>query len=285
MESKTSAENAEKEKDKKEPTQKIAQTNTTDQNNPQNNPQNEETKSKLNSVLDTFFKPNDKKLSINLFLEKSKSDGRLYKQSKNKKSEKTDKQNEEKLEDSKKALTDEEKGKQENAVRKIENKSNSKTIKLKTNDNIIFEVPIDILHKVKFLSEILDFASDDEVILLKEVDAKNFERIIDYLIHYKDTEPKEIPKPFPERTDDEFLRSILNDDWTFDFLQSLNVVKSIILVNCADYLRIEGLINLLAAKLAHEMCNCDIEEARIKFGIECDMTEEEIAEIDQYPLD
>ena len=198
MESKTSAENAEKEKDKKEPTQKIAQTNTTDQNNPQNNPQNEETKSKLNSVLDTFFKPNDKKLSINLFLEKSKSDGRLYKQSKNKKSEKTDKQNEEKLEDSKKALTDEEKGKQENAVRKIENKSNSKTIKLKTNDNIIFEVPIDILHKVKFLSEILDFASDDEVILLKEVDAKNFERIIDYLIHYKDTEPKEIPKPFPE---------------------------------------------------------------------------------------
>ena len=285
MESKTSAENAEKEKDKKEPTQKIAQTNTTDQNNPQNNPQNEETKSKLNSVLDTFFKPNDKKLSINLFLEKSKSDGRLYKQSKNKKSEKTDKQNEEKLEDSKKALTDEEKGKQENAVRKIENKSNSKTIKLKTNDNIIFEVPIDILHKVKFLSEILDFASDDEVILLKEVDAKNFERIIDYLIHYKDTEPKEIPKPFPERTDDEFLRSILNDDWTFDFLQSLSLEEAINLVNASNYLQIEGLINLLAAKLAHEMCNCDIEEARIKFGIECDMTEEEQAEYDRYPLD
>ena len=285
MESKTSAENAEKEKDKKEPTQKIAQTNTTDQNNPQNNPQNEETKSKLNSVLDTFFKPNDKKLSINLFLEKSKSDGRLYKQSKNKKSEKTDKQNEEKLEDSKKALTDEEKGKQENAVRKIENKSNSKTIKLKTNDNIIFEVPIDILHKVKFLSEILDFASDDEVILLKEVDAKNFERIIDYLIHYKDTEPKEIPKPFPERTDDEFLRSILNDDWTFDFLQSLSLEEAINLVNASNYLQIEGLINLLAAKLAHEMCNCEIEEARRKFGIECDMTEEEVAEYDKYPLD
>ena len=37
--------------------------------------------------------------------------------------------------------------------------------------------------------------------------------------------------------------------------------------------------------MAHEMCNCEIEEARQKFGIECDMTEEEIAEIDQYPLD
>ena len=31
--------------------------------------------------------------------------------------------------------------------------------------------------------------------------------------------------------------------------------------------------------------NAEIEEARKKFGIECDMTEEEIAEIDKYPLD
>ena len=37
--------------------------------------------------------------------------------------------------------------------------------------------------------------------------------------------------------------------------------------------------------MAHEMCNCEVEEARKKFGIECDMTEEEIAEIDKYPLD
>ena len=33
------------------------------------------------------------------------------------------------------------------------------------------------------------------------------------------------------------------------------------------------------------MCNCEIEEARQKFGIEGDMTEEEIAEIDSYPSD
>ena len=289
MESKTSAQNTEKKKDKKETNQENAQTNNVGQNNPQNNPQNEETKSKINSVLDTFFKHNDKKLSINLFLEKSKSDGSLYKQSVKKpfyiKTGQTNKQNEEKVEEPRKALTEKEKGKQENVVRKIENKSNSKTLKLKTNDNIIFEVPIDILHKVKFISEILDFASDDEVILLKEVDAKNLERTINYLIHYKDMEPKEVPKPFPERTDDEFLRSIVNDNWTFDFLQRLTIEEAINLVNTSNYLQIEGLINLLAAKLAHEMCNCEIEEARKKFGIECDMTEEEILEYDKYPLD
>jgi hypothetical protein len=57
------------------------------------------------------------------------------------------------------------------------------------------------------------------------------------------------------------------------------------LVNAADFLQLDGLINLLAAKLAHEMCNCEVEEARRKFGIECDMTEEEIEEYDKYPLD
>ena len=57
------------------------------------------------------------------------------------------------------------------------------------------------------------------------------------------------------------------------------------LVNAANYLQIDGLINIIAAKLAHEMCNCEVEEARKKFGIECDMTEEEIPEIDKYPLD
>ena len=113
MESKTSAENTEKEKDKKGPNQENAQPNTAGQNNPQNNAQKEETKSKLNEVLDTFFKPDDKKLSINLFLEKSKSDGGLYKQSIKKESEKTNEQNEEKLEVPKKSLTDEDKGNNE----------------------------------------------------------------------------------------------------------------------------------------------------------------------------
>ena len=98
-------------------------------------------------------------------------------------------------------------------------------------------------------------------------------------------EPKEIPKPFPERTDDEFLRGILNDDWTFDFLKNFSIEDAYSLVDAANYLQIEGLINILAAKLAHEMCNCEIEEARQKFGIECALTEEEIAEIDKYPLD
>ena len=159
-------------------------------------------------------------------------------------------------------------------------------VKLKSSDGKIFEVPIDILQKSKLFDDINQNDEDEEnEIELKEVDGKNLERIIEYLKHYKDIEPKEIPKPFPERTDDAFLRSILNDDWTFDYIQSMTLEEAINLINAANYLQIDGLINILAAKLSHEMCNCDVEEQRRKFGIECDMTEEEIAENDKYPLD
>ena len=157
----------------------------------------------------------------------------------------------------------------------------------------MYNVQVDILLKSKLLAglveDYMDFIMEDnEIIELPEVDSKNMELIIDYLQHYKNKEPKEIPKPFPERTDEDFFRSLLDNDdndWTYNFISKLSLEEAINLVNCADYLQIQGLIDLLAAKLAHEMCNCEVEEARQKFGIEGDMTEEEVAEYDKYPLD
>ena len=108
----------------------------------------------------------------------------------------------------------------------------SQKVQLKSSDNIIFEVPVDILQKAKLFSDLLDEACEEkETIFLREVDSFNLEKIILYLEHYKDFEPKEIPKPFPERTDDAFLRGILNDDWTFDFLQQMSLEDLINLVN------------------------------------------------------
>ena len=155
------------------------------------------------------------------------------------------------------------------------------TVKLKSSDGKLYEVPYDVIKKSKLLE---NSNEDENVILLNEIDSKNFDLVLQYLNHFKDKEPKEIPKPFPERTDEEFFRSILDDDWTYNFLQ-MSIEDAISLVNAADFLQLDGLINLLAAELAHEMCNCEVEEARRKFGIECDMTEEEIEEYDKYPLD
>ena len=163
----------------------------------------------------------------------------------------------------------------------MEQELKSGIVKLISSDNVMKEVDIDILKKSKLLE---DFG-EGEVIHLKEVDNKNLDLIIKYLVHYKNMEPKEIPKPFPDRTDDEFFRGILNDDWTFDFLKNISLEDTINLTNAANFMQIDGLINILAAKVAHEMCNCEIEEARNKFEIQGDLTEEEIAEIDKYPLD
>ena len=165
----------------------------------------------------------------------------------------------------------------------------SKTKKLKSSDNAVKEVDVKLLEKSKLLKGLVeDYQGDEDEIPLNEVDSKNLDLIIEYLKlteKYKDGEPKEIPKPFPERTDEDFLKGILNDEWTYNYLTNQSLEGLINLVNAANYLQIDGLINIIAAKLAHEMCNCEVEEARKKFGIECDMTEEEIAEIDKYPLD
>ena len=162
----------------------------------------------------------------------------------------------------------------------------SNTIKLESADGIIREVDVFLLSKSKLLSGLIEeYAGDDEEIPLSNVDDKNLDLIIQYLEHYKDMEPKEIPKPFPERTDEEFFKGILNDEWTYNYLTNLTLEELCHLIGAANYFQIDGLINIIAAKLAHEMCNCEIEEARQKFGIESDLTEEEIAEIDKYPLD
>ena len=155
-------------------------------------------------------------------------------------------------------------------------------VKIKTSDKKIYEVPIDILRKAKLISGLVEQASDEsKIILLREVEGKHFEQILQYLKHYKNFEPKKIPKPFPERTDESFFRGILNDEWTFNYLQGFSIEEAVSIVNGAHYLRIKGLLRILAAKFAYETCNCDVEEAREKFGIECDMTEEEVARIDR----
>ena len=163
----------------------------------------------------------------------------------------------------------------------------SKDKKLKSSDGAVKEVKSELLNKSKLLKGLVeDYQGDDDEIPLNEVDSKNLDLIIKYLEHYKgDLEPKEIPKPFPERTDDAFLRGILNDDWTFDFLKKLGIEGSINLINAANYLQIDGLITILAAYLGWELTNCSVEEAKKKFQIEDDMTEEEKAEYDKYPLD
>ena len=61
--------------------------------------------------------------------------------------------------------------------------------------------------------------------------------IIEYLIHYNNTEPKEIP--FPGRTDEDFLKGILNDECTQTYHTNTNqsLEGLINLINAANYMQ------------------------------------------------
>ena len=160
------------------------------------------------------------------------------------------------------------------------NDYNSNLLKLKSSDEKIFEIDENGLKRSNFFMKLKDILNLNEEIYIKNVNSKILNKIVDYLNHYQNEEPKTIPKPLPSPD----LKPILSD-WDYNYISPISLEESIDLVNAADYLGIRELVNLTSARLASEMINCPIEEARAKFGIVPDMTEEEMAEYDKYPLD
>ena len=153
--------------------------------------------------------------------------------------------------------------------------------KIRSNDGKIFELDQKCLEKSKVLKNLAnDFQDPDTELPTNEVDGKNLEKIIEFLEHYQTEEVKEIPKPLPSGD----LKQILAK-WDYDYIMLLSLEECIDLVNAANYLDIQELVNLTSARIASEMINCSIEEARAKFNIVPDMTEEEMKEYDKYPLD
>ena len=121
---------------------------------------------------------------------------------------------------------------------------------------------------------------NDSEININQVDGKNLSKIIEYLRHYENSKPKEIPKPLTNSD----LKQIL-PSWDFNFINSLSLEECIDLANAATYLHINGLIELSTVKLASEMMNGTVEQVREKFGIKSDMTEEEMKHFEKYKLD
>ena len=155
------------------------------------------------------------------------------------------------------------------------------TRKIRSSDGKIFEIEENCLEMSKVLKNLAnDFPEAEAELPTNEVDGKNLAKIIEFLKHYETGKPKEIPKPLPNAD----LKNIL-DKWDYDFISPLSLEECIELVNAANFLDIPDLVNLASARLASEMLNCSVEEAREKFGIVCDMTEDEIKEINKFPLD
>ena len=145
----------------------------------------------------------------------------------------------------------------------------AKIRKLKSEDNQLFEIEVESLKLSKFLNNlIIDFPDEEDEIEISQVNGKNLKLIIDYLNHYRTEEIKEIPKPLPSGD----LKLYL-DEWDYNFINPLSLEECIDLLNAAQTLDIEGIINLSSAKIASEMLIGTVDEVLEKFRIKDDKQE------------
>ena len=163
--------------------------------------------------------------------------------------------------------------------------------KLKSDNGKIFEIEEDCLLKYDFLKGLLeDFSDPKQELPIKEVNDRTLERVVAFLKHYQKEEVKKIPCPCPSTTVELKDGTTIHPvdlkaalcQWDYDFITPLSIEEAIELVNAANSLNIQPLIDLASARLAYDFTNCSIEEARKKFGIESDMTKEEQDEMDKY---
>ena len=98
-------------------------------------------------------------------------------------------------------------------------------------------------------------------------------KIVEYLEHYKDTEPKEIERPLPSQNFKECV-----DEFDFNFTDiDLNMIFEIVLAS--NYLDIKPLLELANAKVASILKGKTTEEIRRIFGITNEFTPEEEQQI------
>ena len=163
--------------------------------------------------------------------------------------------------------------------------------KLKSDNGKIFEIEEDCLLKYDFLKGLLeDFSDPKQELPIKEVNDRTLERVVAFLKHYQKEEVKKIPCPCPSTTVELKDGTTIHPvdlkaalcQWDYDYITPLSIEEAIELVNAANSLNIQPLIDLASARLAYDFTNCTIEEARKKFGIESDMTKEEQDEMDKY---
>ncbi len=125
---------------------------------------------------------------------------------------------------------------------------------------------------------IQDYTEESDV-PMPDIRGEVLKKVVEYLVHYQSTEPKEIPKPLPSGN----LLDV-TDEWDVTFINSIDLDTTFDIINAANYMDIKQLLDLSCAKIASLMKGKTAEEIRTMFNIECDLTEEELKEYEEYQI-
>ncbi len=122
-----------------------------------------------------------------------------------------------------------------------------------------------------------DFESSNEI-PISDVRGDILKKVVEYLTHYAEILPRELPKPLPSAD----LREV-TDEWDVNFLDTNNDTVFDI-INAANFMSIKPLLDLACAKIAVQMKGKTAQEIRDLFNIENDLTEEELKEYEEYQI-
>ena len=154
-----------------------------------------------------------------------------------------------------------------------------KEINLLSSDNQKIQIGMKVAEKSGLLKGLLADYSGDSDIPLPDVKSDILQKVVEYLTYYKDTEPKEIPKPLPTAN----LSDVI-DKWDLEFINKIELNSVFDLINAANYMDIPSLLDLSCAKIASLMKGKSAEEIRAMFNIECDLSAEELKEYEEFQI-
>ena len=156
----------------------------------------------------------------------------------------------------------------------------STNIVLVSSDNQKIEIDTESAQKSHLLKGLItDFNSQQEPIQLPDIKYDILKKVVEYLTYYKDKVPKDIPKPMPSANLSEVI-----DEWDVNFINNIELDNVFDLINAANYMDIPSLLDLSCAKIASLMKGKTAQEIRTMFNIECDLTDEELKEYEEYQI-
>jgi S-phase kinase-associated protein 1 len=154
----------------------------------------------------------------------------------------------------------------------------SKNLTLLTSEGIKLSIDSKSAERSNLLKGLLQEYTEDTDIPMPEIKSDILKKCIEYLSHYKDSEPREIPKPLPSAN----LLEV-TDEWDVNFI-GIDLDSVFDLINAASYLDVKPLLDLSCAKIASTMKGKSADEIRTMFNLENDLTEDEIREFEEYQI-
>ena len=153
-------------------------------------------------------------------------------------------------------------------------------IKLKSKDEKEFSISEKAVKRSKLIEGIIEDYQDNKIIPLPDVDGKILEKIIEYLNHYENSEPKKIQKPLKNYKMEEAF-----EKWDYDYINNMNIEDIINLLNASNYMDIDSLVQLCKNKIAYDIIEKPIDEVINIFKINNDLSEEENELMNKYSID